>query len=244
MKKIWIAITMLALISGVAYAKPGQGKGGGNLGTKLSGPHFQFNIIGHPNNNFSGDDSKGHTIMVPLKNVNGPDELICPEDGWMLVDDIEATYTTVEPDRSKIYFVVDPNITNFEISDRDALDGRAEVRVPESMLDYDGQILFDIYVRALGKPNTCMNINAYAIDTQDLTSYYFYAGSVYLSAKTGKRPYVNVKDLFDVYWCDVSDCSGTTTELSVFNDIFEGYFWQILNNGARNVQVRIYPNIR
>lgn len=34
---------------------------------------------------------------------------------------------------------------------------------------------------------------------------------------------------------------GTDEELSVFNNVFEDYFWNILNDGTRLVQVRLYP---
>ena len=67
-----------------------------------------------------------------------------------------------------------------------------------------------------------------------------------LNRKTGKATWVKVNYLFDVFWCDVDPITnlcvaGTTEELSVFNDVFENYFWSILNNGTRLVQVRLYP---
>lgn len=210
---------------------------------KLKGPHWQFNIIGHPNNNFGGDYSNGRTIMVPLKTQNGPTELVCDVDGVKIVDDIAPTYKTSVMGGVRLYFTVSEDVTSFEISDRDALDGKAEILVPASMLNPDGSIKFDIYIRALGKPNTCMNINAYAYDLDQ--NLYFYAGSAYISRKTGKSVFVKANELFDVNFCQVDTTTnlcteGTSTELSVFSDVFEGYFWQILNDGSRNVQVRIY----
>ena len=53
--------------------------------------------------------------------------------------------------------------------------------------------------------------------------------------------FVKVNELFDVFFCQVADCDNTTQHLSVFNDVFEDYFWNILNDGVRNVQVRLYP---
>jgi hypothetical protein len=45
---------------------------------------------------------------------------------------------------------------------------------------------------------------------------------------------------------DVSDdgtyCEGDTLEdLSVWNDVFDSYFWSVINDGTRVVQVRFYP---
>jgi hypothetical protein len=55
---------------------------------------------------------------------------------------------------------------------------------------------------------------------------------------------LKVNDLFDVYFCEVDEfgncIDGTTAELSVFNNVFEDYFWNILNDGTRIVQARLY----
>jgi len=233
-----ILVLSITLGYGITFALESQD------GAKLSGPHWGFNIIGHPNNKFSGDSSNGRTIMVPLKNANSSGDLVCNVDGVVIVDDTAPTYTTSVPTGARIYFTVCDTCTNFEISDRDALDGRAEIKVPASLLDPDTKdILFDIYLRVLGKPNTCMNINAYAFDLDQ--SLYFWAGSAYISRKTGKSTFVKANDLFDVNYCQVDPISnicvdGTTQELSVFNDVFEEYFWNILNDGTRLVQVRVY----
>ncbi len=237
------AVFAFVLVVGLGFAFSGTLPDNG----KLSGPHWQFNIIGHPNNNFSGDYSNGRTIMVPLKTVNGPTEMVCDVDGVRLTDDIAPKYQTSVMGGVKLYWEVSNQVATFEIADRDALDGSAKILVPESMLNADGSIKFDIYIRALGKPNTCMNINAYAYDLDQ--NLYFWAGSVYISRKTGKSVFVKANDLFDVNFCQVDYstsatgvcATGTTTELSVFSDVFENYFWQILNDGSRNVQVRVYP---
>ena len=88
-----------------------------------------------------------------------------------------------------------------------------------------------------------MNINAYAYDADQ--ALFFWAGSAYISRKTGKSFFIKANELFDVWFCQVDtttqECiEGTEIELGVFNDVFEEYFWQVLNDGTRNVQVRIY----
>ncbi len=227
------------------------GLGSGFAGTldnngKLNGPHFQFTLIGHPKNNIGGDYSNGRAIMVPLKTENGPTQLVCNVDGVVIQDDIApATKSSAIEGGVRLYFKLDDTISNFQISDRDALDGRAEILVPSSLLNADGSIKFDIYIRALGKPNTCMNINAYAVDIQDLTQTFYYAGSAYISRQTGKSVFVKANDLFNVQFCTIDGATGLCVpdseyEVSVFSDLFDQYFWQILNDGSRNVQVRIY----
>ena len=221
MKKTMIIILAFALSLSLTFTvvlaeKP-------PMGPKLSGPHWGFNIVGHPNNKFSGDNSNGRTIMVPLKTVTGPSQLACDADGVVIVDDQAPTFSTSAPDTARIYFEVCENCTSFEIADRDALDGRAKILVPGNVLGPNGEIEFDIYLRVLGKPNTCMEIGAYAYDQDQLL--YFWAGTAYISRKAGKSVFVKANDLFDVWFCQVDPvshlCTTTPAELSVFNDVFE-----------------------
>ena len=233
-----VAAFVLVLGLGPAFAGNAEG------GVKLSGPHFQFNLIGHPNNSFSGDYSNGRSIMVPLRNADSRD-LTCPGKNVTIVDDNhQAPITSSEiVGGTRLYFVLNPDatVTTWEISDRDALDGRAEILVPLSALGANNFINFDIWIRALGKPNTCMNINAYAYDAGG--NLYYYAGSAYINRQKGKSVFVKANDLFDVELCTtvVDGVCTAWAEASVFSTFFEEYFWQILNDGSRNVQVRIYP---
>ena len=95
MKKILLIsmVFALTLVIGVGFALAGTLANNG----KLKGPHWQFNIIGHPNNNFSGDYSNGRTIMVPLKTATGPSALACQADGVEIINDTEPTYTDSVP---------------------------------------------------------------------------------------------------------------------------------------------------
>lgn len=228
MKKTVLLLVLLALAAPAAAQD-----------VKLSGPHYQFNIIGSPRG-ISGDTSNGRTIMVPLKNGTGPDQIYCEADQYVLHDDLGPTFSAQAPAGVKLYF--QPSNT-FEIVDRDATDGSATIKVPVS----GDQITFDIYLRVLGKPNTCMDINAYAFDS--VQQLYFWAGSVDVNRKAGRSTYVKVNYLFDVWYCQVDPLTGactagTSEELSVFNNVFSSYFWSILNDGTRLVQVRLYPRAR
>jgi hypothetical protein len=240
-------------------------------GTKLSGPHEQFNIIGHPDHPrkedcISGDNSNGRAVMIPLKNVSGPSELVCnaeatPDEQTVFVDDEYPTWVTQEPAGAKIYFECGDS---FDIIDRDGCDNNgATIQVKcdteEDPLDSSKTqdvIAYDVYMRVLGKPDTCMNIEGFAYDSGQ--GLWFWSGTVYLNRTGKKSTFVKVTDLFDVWWCNVVEVSGngngtcetgevcecdtgTEVELSVFNDVFENYFWNILNDGTRLVQVRLYP---
>ena len=140
----------LCLVSVPAFAQKTTGNG------TTSGAHYQFNIIGSPKG-ISGDDSNGRSIMVPLKNATGPSSIVCEADQYVLANDTVPTYSAQVPTGARIYF--EPSNT-FEIVDWDATDGVARIKVPVT----GDQITFDIYLRVLGKPNTCMDIDAYAWD--------------------------------------------------------------------------------
>jgi len=202
----------------------------------------KFNMIGHPKNvdvlPQSADDSNGRAVMIPLKNATGPDAIVCEGEEILYADDTVPTFTDQEPTGAKIHFVAGDS---FDIIDRDATDpDGATIQVPTTIQGGEPVLAVSIWIAIHGKPNTCLDIDAYAFDG----SYYFFAGSVDLNRKTGKASFIRANFLFDVYYCEVdagSCVDGTTEELSVFNSVFQDYFWNILNNGARQVEVRLYP---
>jgi len=207
----------------------------------------KWNFIGHPKNVdvLKNDTSNGRAIMIPLKNATGPNEIVCEVDETILTDDTAPTFVTSEPAGAKVAFV--PGDT-FEILDRDATDaGGALIQVPTTTVDGEEVLAVSIWLRIHGKPNTCLDINAYAFDDdQAIGNLWFWAGSVDLNRKTGKATAIRVNELFDVWFCQVDAftgacIAGTSEELSVFNDVFDGYAWYILNNGARVVEARLYP---
>ncbi len=197
---------------------------------------FSFRFIGHPANEdaIGGDDSNGRSIMVPLKSKGGQ-ALECGENSS--TNDTEPSFTEVEPVGTKIYFEASED-DSAHILDRDATDkDGARIAVP---VDDEGNITFDIVVRALGKPNTCMNADGWAYDGE----YYFWSGSLTVTRNKGKPVYVNANDLFDVWYCDVDEETGaciddTQAEISVFDSTFASYFWNV-NGNTRNVEVRLY----
>jgi len=212
-----------------------------------SGAHFQFNLIGSTNGINADDKSNGRAIMIPLGIEKGKQikaQRTCEFDDSIL----ETAY--FEEEAAKVQYVTDvskikgvklhfePSPDGFGIEDRDATDGDATITVPE--VDEAGVWQYDVYVRALGKPNACMNISGWAEET----GVWYYAGNIELNRKSGKPETVDANKLFTVNYCPLDtngDCTKSVETLSVFNDIFNDYFWAIDNKGVRNLQVRIYP---
>src|SRR3972149_7931303 len=98
MKKVLFLTSILILTLMLSYGVSLAGNG------SPSGKHWQFNIIGHPKNvdAISGDDSNGRAIMIPLKNVSGPNQIVCEADQAIVTDDIAPTWVTSEPTGAKI----------------------------------------------------------------------------------------------------------------------------------------------
>jgi len=259
MRKFLTFVLVFSLAIGLGYGaviadKPTDDDGNYLGNGTPSGKHFQFNIIGHPKNAdaISGDDSNGRAIMIPLKNTPGQGEIVCEADQIALVDDLSPTFQNSAPTGAKIHFLPGDH---YEIVDRDATDSNgATIMVktfteedPNSWGDGDGNpdkiIAFDIYMRVLGKPMTCMDIDGYAFDADQ--GLWFWSGRVDLNRKAGKSTFLRVNELFWVNFCWESttsgQCDGGSAEISVFDNVFEGYFWNILNKGTRLVQVRLYP---
>ncbi len=233
-----VLVIAMVFISGTAFA--------GNTATgnaAPSGPHWNVNFIGHPKDyKGSGEDSSGHSIIIPLRNVQSRAALVCNVGGVNFVDDVYPPEATAAPTSgARIYF---QGGDTFAILDRDATDGEARIQLPVDMNSTTKELKFQAYMRVLGKPNACMNINAYVQDALDSTTWYS-TGTVTLFRDKGKQTFVRVTDLFAIWFCTEWDSTHTTclnTEnLSVFADQFSAYFWQILNDGTRLVQVRFYP---
>jgi hypothetical protein len=170
-----------------------------------------------------------------------------------LDDEYPPEVTAAPTNGARIFF---EGGDTFAILDRDALDGEAKIQLPVDMNSTTKDLKFAVYMRVLGKPNkynpvtgegtvACMNIDAYAYITDPDTNQtlWYQTGTVTVSRAKGKSSFVRVTDLFMVWFCTEMTATTCTTSanLSVFNDIFSGYFWQIFNDGTRLVQVRFYP---
>lgn len=245
-KYLWPALAL-------AFAIPAHAGNGAPHGA-----HYNVNLIGVPKGeltNFLGggaDGSNGSSIFMPLVTSKAPrnfDGATCTTpDGTQtdFVDEVGPTYSTQAPSgKVRIYF--DPNTDGvFAITDRDAVDGEARISIPIDPTD-GNRVLVDLYVRVLGKPGGCAEISGYALE-EDIggttTDLWWYAGSVLVSRTGGKSSFVEATDIFEVDYCPVDpttlQCDGATVSLSVFNDVFSEYFWEVNNWKTRLIQMRFY----
>lgn len=215
----------------------------------------------------NADTSNGKTLFIPFvtskrpKNFNSGTMTCTPLTGGAqteFVDQDGATGTTVEPDgKVRIYF--DPTTDGtFEITDRDAVDGEGRISIP---VDGNDEVIVDLYVRVLGGKGGCAEISGYAYDSGDPNDgpviingdeTWWYSGSILVNRKTGKSEWVNATGIFETEICTpdattpvnpdgtVNCQPGTDTSISVFDDLFDEYFWEVNNYKTRLIQMRFY----
>ena len=185
---------------------------------------YKVNIIGRPNN-WNGDDtgSNGKVLFIGLK--TNAQEVTC-ELGSGVGDDTGQTTDQVPAGHQTIYFTGTTDGT-FDILDRDATDGSARIAIPANVAGYD------IYIRVLGKPGGCLDANAFAVNS---TGTFFFAGHLDANRRSGTPEKIRVDALFFVH-VDTNGDGIPDTVVSVFDASFKEYFWQIANNGLRNMQL-------
>jgi hypothetical protein len=210
----------------------------------------------------NSSESGGSSIFIPLvtqkkpkngQQVNG--EFVCTDPGT----GVQTVYTDdppnglaydEEPDgKTRIYF--DPVTSGkVEITDRDGTDGAASIDIP---VDGNGEVTVDLYVRVLGKPGGCAEISGYAYEADspgDPGELWWYAGSVELTRKGGKSEFINATEIFYVRYCadpivlneeeGTWECDGNAVRTSVFDRIFQDYFWEVNNYNTKLIQMRLY----
>jgi len=102
----------------------------------------------------------------------------------------------------------------FQVTDRNGLRGPAEFEIASGV--------YDVYARALGKPNGKVNISAYYGDD-------IYLGSVPLDRDTGKPQTKSLNKLFYV-----------NGDWILNIEEYEGYYWDYNNDKLKLLQVRFY----
>jgi len=176
---------------------------------------YKFNIIGVPRDTASpgAEDGNGRRIFIPLHTVNYQDP--CSTTGGQ--NNPGATYTPVQvPDKGVKISVSDGA---FNIVDGDAVaDKYAAFTMPADN--------YDVYVVAKGKPGGCLDLEAYTYLGETL----IFIGSIDVDRTTGKPRWQNINHLLYV---------GGNGD-AYFADPYQDYFWQLYNNGLRNMEVRFY----
>jgi hypothetical protein len=273
-KKAFITtLTATALTLGMSSAAM-AGKARTGNGSP-SGHHYTVNLIGVKNpKNFDvgAESSGGSSVFIPLRTEDQPshyDGYTCTDNNGNqtdFVDDTYPTWTTTDPNPStKISF--EPTTDgDFEILDRDATDGEAIIQIPVGPDDpengpTDKVVAVDLFVRVLGGPGGCAELEGWAYDSDDTEpndnngqeNTWWWSGTIYLDRKAKRSTFVKATDIFNVWWCDIDyddvdsdnntdECiAGSEEELSVFNDVFEDYYWKVYNHDTKLIQLGFYP---
>ena len=160
-------------------------------------------------------------------------------------DNIEAM---VPEGKTRIYFEANTD-GKFEILDRIADRDGALISVPVTN-DDNRWITLDLWIRVVGKPNTCAEIDGYAFEqggNPNGGDLWWYSGSILLDREARKSQFIQATDIFTTSYCTVVDdgvgnliCDDDPQDVSVFNLTFDNYFWQFFNDGTRNIQARFY----
>ena len=201
-------------------------------GTDFSGPHYNLNIIGKKaewNGGGSYDNPDRHTMFVPL-DTTGEEFTVGSYD----FDGIKISMTSGE---------------EFEVIDGNAFDdGECAFQL--------GPDKYNVYIVAKGKPGGEADITGWVYaDATD--EYLFEIGSVNVSRSK------KWQDITDIFYVDNGEDSAIDWEslgitppaypmwvfdyLDFLNTNLPGYqyaeyFWQLINNNIRLIQVRFYPD--
>jgi len=198
---------------------------------KLSGTHYNLNLLGKEEGKCPGDDLTGsnrHTIMVLLNFSDVTDPNSNFGDGDVVITQLDK--------RNKIFLAPgdDFQVTDGNACDRDG----AALTLPDDIATN-----WDIYIRELGKPNGTGDITTCAVDDQT-GEVVCSVNSVTLERKAGKPVWRKVTSLLTTltyyYYDGVAWVEGT---VNIFEQPFEQYFWDYDNNGLRLVQLRFYPAV-
>jgi len=218
MKRTILSLTLLTvfiLSVSMASMAPAMAGSGNNVGRHA----YKINIIGRPNT-WQGSDtgSSSKTIFISIKTE--PLATCDPKSG---VSGTPTPVATLPTQGQRIYFYTNTENT-FDVEDRDATDGIAIVSIPQTANGYD------IYVRILGGSNNkfpgCLDADAYAYLTT--TETWYLIGHLDANRKPGVPEKFSVRSLF------YSD------GVAYFSDPWQDYFWNVYNNGLRNMQLIFY----
>ena len=228
---------------------------------KLSGPHYNLNIIGIDAAHAKTapmQDSQRHTIFVAL---GSPPKTPGQTDSGTVL--------------TRIYLVPSLDYGSFMVCDGNGFDAAVDcdghakstfgavfqlpcnTNIPNDKTDFvpcDTTIAaatsYTVYARALGKPNGQAIITTCATDT-DTTETVCSTESALLIRATGKSYWQNVtKELTSIStFCtdtlnfgDLKCLPGDSIRISLFAGGLEEWFWNYQNNGLRNAQIRFYVN--
>jgi hypothetical protein len=219
---------------------------------KLSGPHFNLNIIGQEKTKTPAfTDTSRHTIFVPLNNQNGigtkiflvpgSDFYVCDGNGFDAATDCDG----ISKNSNGAVFQLPCN-TN--IPNDQQLFVACDVPLAE-------QASYDVYARALGKPGGKTTITTCATDAFDGLVVCSTENTIVqrpVSANGNKPAWQDVTNaLTSIVTCydpatgnygsDVCGVLGAkTVRVALFAGDFYDWYWNYYNQGLRLLQLRFY----
>jgi hypothetical protein len=211
-----------------------------------SGPHYTLNIIGVPKDKVASldantDNGIGSRIFVEL---NGGDS----------ATDINGKAFSAISKVNKIF--LQPG-DSFAVLDANATDSNGALfQLPANVASCPvgatgpSQCTFtwDVYARALGKPNGSATLTTCAVDPTTTDVVCSTDNKVFLRMK-GKSIFQDVTDQLFTITATITDTSlatclgttaGTTVTVGLFNPCLQNFFWNYDNNGLKLLQLRFY----
>lgn len=228
MKSLIVEILILTMVVGVASAITTKD------GTKLTGAHYNLNIIGVQNPKTADmTGTSGHTIFVNLEG------------------------------KSKISLAEAPEGESFLVLDRNGTDGNgAKFQLPAADPENTGTTWYSVYARPLGKPNGKSKMSTGATDPgpdgifgtpDDIIVYSIVVLEV--ERTKGHQKFENVtEELLYVYTYVFVNAGpdgivGTADDVyefmrvPLFGEELQDYFWEYDNNGLKLLQLRFYEGV-
>jgi len=218
-----VVVMVASLGAGVAYAGKQNDDGSWKGNGFPSGKHYELGLIGRPNDYTGGgtDNSNRHNIFIPLDTSGYVD--------------------------GKVKLSMQQSADGFLVVDGDAtVDGEATFQI--------GPGYYAVFARALGRPGGNIDITAYFtywLEEGGALSDAIWLGNVNLTRGidkdgqwVGNKPQtVEISKLFYYSGC-LPYVGGEQcfTNKWVFDiPLFEDYWWDIINQGLKRLEVRFYP---
>src|SRR4030042_3061284 len=172
-----------------------------------SGSHYNLNLIGVPKDKTADmTGSNGHVIFVKL------------EGG------------------TRILLQESQSVGEYAVLDANGTDGTATFMLPNPDADNDGNTVYSVYARFLGKPTTesgSITPGCTIVGGEEVLSVEY----VTVDRVKGQSRFDNVSRELLYVWYDI-DADGDIDRVPLFDDRGEDYFWQYDNNGCKLVQLR------
>lgn len=139
--------------------------------------------------------------------------------------------TRIDLYKADSFGVIDANGTD---------DGRASFQLPHPDPDNDGETVYSVWVRALGKPGGGSTTTTCATDPTTGDEYCSSENLIIMREK-GKSTFTKADRYLLYVYVDL-DGDGNDERYPLFDEALEDYYWSYDNNGLKLLQMRFYMN--